>query len=353
MGPAAEVSFPDQIGILRSLATYKYNDYQQYTPGREFIESLALWLQQFHSTDDRRNALRFIHERLIYISDAEMRHLVNLMSRDRVPAILQRHVARKLSLPTYRITAVRNHQLYHRAARATAFLGMSDGARIDEFRRNSRGFSNEQFALTYELSNSRAQSMITELREDLRDEKAAFAYIFLVDDFAGSGTTILRDDESGSCAGRLARFVKHTLPELRGDTCPRIFLVLYLATTQALEHIRTKIECYPNPPWGSDDSPKVTALMELGYQSRLDHNRQDPEYETDQLFDAILHRYYCSAIEDEHKKNVVHGYADCGLPLIMTHNTPNNSVYLLWEQSHTRPLFPRFERHQSRIPDDV
>ena len=133
MGQAADATFPDQIGVLRSLATYKYNDYQQYTPGNEFIESLALWLGQFSSTDERRHALRFIRERLVYISDAEMRHLVTLMARDRVPAILQRDIARKLDLPQYRIAAIRNHDVYHRAARASAFLGMSDGARIDSF----------------------------------------------------------------------------------------------------------------------------------------------------------------------------------------------------------------------------
>ena len=92
MGQAADATFPEQIGVLRSLATYKYNDYQQYTPGNEFIESLALWLGQFNSTEERRHALRFIRERLVYISDAEMRHLVTLMARDRVPAIIQRDV---------------------------------------------------------------------------------------------------------------------------------------------------------------------------------------------------------------------------------------------------------------------
>jgi hypothetical protein len=65
IGETAETEFPDQLGILRSLATYKYDDYQQYAPGRQFIAYLALWLAQFHDSYERRNALRFVRQRLV------------------------------------------------------------------------------------------------------------------------------------------------------------------------------------------------------------------------------------------------------------------------------------------------
>src|SRR5579859_3059141 len=32
---------------LQALAAFKYDKYQQYSPGLRFIESLALWLDQF------------------------------------------------------------------------------------------------------------------------------------------------------------------------------------------------------------------------------------------------------------------------------------------------------------------
>ena len=71
----------------------------------------------------------------------------------------------------------------------------------------------------------------------------------------------------------------------------------------------------------------------------------------DLLFDALLHKYYDKSVEDEHKGAVVHGFAEVGLPLVLSHNTPNNSVYLLWEKK-TDPLFPRFERHQGRQKEE-
>ena len=46
------------------------------------------------------------------------------------------------------------------------------------------------------------------------------------------------------------------------------------------------------------------------------------------------------------------GYADCALPIILDHNTPNNSVSLLWAETEGKsgahamqPLFRRRDRH--------
>ena len=348
VGRAADDDFPDQLGVLRSLATYKYNDYQQYTPGRQFIESLALWLRQFENDHERRIALRFVQHRLIYISDAEMRHFVSLMARDRVPAVLQRDVAQQLCLSPYKAATIRNTPSFRRAVRASLFLGMSDGSRIDQFRRNTSQFTNEQFSMSYELSDSRARSLQAELKKDLDDDNAVFEHIFLVDDFAGSGTTILRTGQNASFEGRLVRFIEETLPKLLNGARPKLFIMLYLATSQALEHLRCQIHRLDNSLWSGTTKPEVIAVMELDDNARIRHERQDHEYETDSLFDNLLHKYYDSSVEDEHKGNILHGFSDCGLPLILPHNTPNNSVYLLWEAENTQPLFPRFERHQVR-----
>ena len=43
-----------------------------------------------------------------------------------------------------------------------------------------------------------------------------------------------------------------------------------------------------------------------------------------------------------------YGFAACGLPLVLHHNTPNNSIALLWsyEDAEYRGLFPRIQRHK-------
>jgi hypothetical protein len=42
------------------------------------------------------------------------------------------------------------------------------------------------------------------------------------------------------------------------------------------------------------------------------------------------------------------GFAGCALPVVLNHNTPNNSVFLLWgpEMSKFPGLFPRASRHR-------
>ena len=349
MGEAADVDFPDQLGTLRSLAAYKYDSYEQYAPGRQFIESLAHWLEQFPGVTERKAALAFVQERLIYVSDLEMRHLIGLMARDRVPTLIQRLLALQLGLPNYRVKEIRNDNQYSRARRSTLFLGMSDGARLDQFRRNCPELSNEQFSIAYEVSQGRAERLVQDLRRDLNDPTASFQYVFLLDDFAGSGSTILRAGGETGVQGRIARFAEDTLPHITGQACPQVFVGLYLATAQALGHLATMLTNYPSPPWPAGKCPEVFAVATLEESIQLRHDEAIPLSEVDQQFDDLLHGNYDCSVEDEHKGKVLHGYADCGLPLILSHNTPNNSLYLLWEGTRTRPLFPRFERHQGRL----
>ena len=42
------------------------------------------------------------------------------------------------------------------------------------------------------------------------------------------------------------------------------------------------------------------------------------------------------------------GFADCSLPLVLYHNTPNNTLPVLWYswEETVYPLFPRVTRHK-------
>ena len=57
---------------LETFASYKYDEYLQFSPGRRFIESLALWLGQFQPGDERRTAYDFVSRRLIFFSASEI-----------------------------------------------------------------------------------------------------------------------------------------------------------------------------------------------------------------------------------------------------------------------------------------
>ena len=79
---------------------------------------------------------------------------------------------------------------------------------------------------------------------------------------------------------------------------------------------------------------------------------------TDAAITNLVDKYYDPAIETKSIKvggtDAKFGFANCGLPVILEHNTPNNSVALLWAESlieeppppHLmRPLFRRRQRH--------
>ncbi|HWG46501.1 MAG TPA: hypothetical protein VN688_27310, partial [Gemmataceae bacterium] len=64
-------------------------------------------------------------------------------------------------------------------------------------------------------------------------------------------------------------------------------------------------------------------------------------------------KYYDHSIFDPHIEkggapDARYGYADCGLPVVLHHNTPNNAIALLWsyDDRAVRGLFPRVQRHK-------
>jgi len=79
-------------------------------------------------------------------------------------------------------------------------------------------------------------------------------------------------------------------------------------------------------------------------------------------FIKLTQKYYDPAIRTKHTDvgGVTHlglGYGGCALPLVLEHNTPNNSVALLWAETPggmhgsvpapaMRPLFRRRQRHE-------
>ena len=87
--------------------------------------------------------------------------------------------------------------LYRKLLRQTLFIELSDGARIDVFRRANAGVvNNEQVVTAPRFNKAKWDDLLKDLRADLKDDQARFAFVFLVDDFIGSGTTLLRWDSA-------------------------------------------------------------------------------------------------------------------------------------------------------------
>jgi len=340
----------DKFSQVQSLARYKYDGYQRFEPGRHFLESLAVWLEQF-APEERDSALSFVLRRLVFISDAEINHLVEVIYPDFIRPTIRRHAAEELGIPEFMVAKIESSKEFGALHRRSVFLGLSDGARIDRFRRTSRLIDNEQVYPIYEIADERRAAMHEDLLKDLREysqekESQSFKLIFLLDDFAGSGRTLISLDD-GNYKGRLRRLAdlirrdhQQTPSVFAADAI--VYVCLYVATEQAIEHVVGLSQAFTDAPW--------SGLTVLSPPLLLDNSsRVEPAEEVE--FDRVIQAHYDPAIETRHTGTggvaLHYGYADCALPLVLEHNTPNNSLALLWAGSDKLvPLFPRMERHR-------
>ena len=343
---------------LELFAAYKYDQYQQFAPGRRFLESLALWLHQFKKGEERKLAYEFVRNQLVFISNEEMNSLVDLAFPTIVRPFLLRDAGKATRVSAFRSKAIADSESYRCLQRQTLVLGLSDGARTDRFRRvNSESISHEQVFHAYDVSDKKAGDMAAKLRRDLRrilnreptPEEARFRYVVLLDDFSASGLSYIRnDEESGEWSGKIPKIVDELarddgLGQCIANDNVRVLVVLYIGSKQAIEQIEESLH-YISFEKGSVE---LKVVFELDHASRL-----DPGNET-ALF-RLLNKseYFDKLADDEHaevgKSTMRLGFADGRLPLVLSHNTPNNSIYLLWaEDGHkVLGLFPRVSRHK-------
>jgi len=345
--------------LLEVLAAYKYDQYQQFAPGRRFLESLALWLRQFSQGEEREVAYQFVRQRLVFISEDELNQLVELAFPTIIRPILFDEAAADAGIsPSYRVKAIAASSAYRCRLRQTLVLGLSDGARTDRFRRvNPQAISHEQVFHAYDVSHTKADGLRETLKQDLtrilgteqNADDAVFRYVILLDDFTASGTSYIRKTEgSDRWAGKIPKIIAELekadgLGDCIAAQGVRVIVVIFIASAQAVEHIQRSLEQL-NFTKGTIE---LHVVFRLSDATRLDRNRE-PD-----LFDLLQNpAYFDSTADDEHGRvggtTMQLGYADGRLPLVLNHNTPNNSVYLLWaEDVHTvLGLFPRVSRHR-------
>lgn len=343
-------AFQEKVRRLEALATYKFDEYGNFRPGVKFFESLAAWLDQLADETERATALDFVLDRLIFISDAEMTHLIELVYPDHIELVLRERVANQLEgTSRYEIARIVGDDAFKSLRRRSLVLGASDGARLDRLRRSAPFLSHEQFLQSTEPPSALLGPMRKKLVEALGqhglDAPGTFGHIFLVDDFAGSGETLMRD-EDGEFKGKLVKLAgaieKLTAEGLVAHDI-EVTVILYVASEQARRHVQKAISASPLPAWD------VRIVQELPAWVRVD--------EQDEALAELAERYYDEVLTDEHKGRAPLGYGDCALPVVLSHNTPNNSVSLLWADTtqedgslDRRALFPRYERHHRDRP---
>lgn len=344
---------PKVMPTLQLLSDFKYDHYQRFGPGRRFIESLALWLRQFDASD-RQTALDMVLKHLVFISDAELSHLVRTAYQDWIVPERMRLVSEEFEIPSFRVQEIARHPRFERLRLTSLYLGLSDGARTNELRRASDGeISNEQIWQAYEMGEEKAADMLKDLKGSLKNtgftsENPHFNLVWLLDDFSGSGNTYIRyDGGERTFKGKLPKIYQRLHDGNMVDPSHyEVFLMLYTATRQAIDHIEYWSERFTTDRGFKPLQVRVLCPIESEVSLSKD---QDPKLQ------ALLSNpnYYNNSVVDKHFKvggteDASLGFAGCALPVVLGHNTPNNSVYLLWGPEQYKPhgLFPRVSRHR-------
>lgn len=138
-------AFAEKVRRLEAMASHKWDEYGNFRPGVKFFESLAAWLYQFDDPVDRATGLDFVLDRLIFLSDAEMTHLIELVYPEHMEPVLLDRVAETTGISRFRVHELVSHDEFLGLRRRSLVLGASDGARLDRLRRSAPFLSHEQF----------------------------------------------------------------------------------------------------------------------------------------------------------------------------------------------------------------
>lgn len=343
----------DEFAWLKLLSTYKYDAYEGYEPGMRFYASLIGWLKQFPDMNDRRAAYAFLKQHLVFFSRQEIVHLVHrywpLVQRTIVKA-----VADDMGISTWQVMAEpASKQEFYIQLRQSLFVGLSDGAKMDVFRRDNEGrISNEQTVVGHEVSDKKWIGMLDDLIKNIADKTRTashvFKHIFLIDDFTASGTSLIRKETNGDWGGKIPKFIEQ-------------------ANKLHLDKLNNPCKVHVHHYIGTKFSEDKVIPLATEFQGQF------PQFELDFTFGIIIEekfnvssatckefyeligRHYDPSVETDISKCVKYGYKQGRLAVVLEHNTPNNTVGLIWAETSDRiepkpatpmtPLFRRRARH--------
>jgi hypothetical protein len=359
--PDDEATATREYATLRLMSAVKYDSYSDFRAGVRFLENFATWLKQF-KLEDRNTAYEFVKSRLVYISIPELHCLVESFLSEIVTPIIRREIASEMGVASYEVwSKPEGYTAFKKRLRKTLFVGLSDGSRMDVLRRsNSRILSTEQVVPMMNIDDEKW----TDLRDKLREapgmtETDKFESVYLVDDFTASGTTFIREIE-GKWKGKLKKFndiIRTAKSNLKG-TFPvsdnyALHIHHYISSAQAADTLQIRMknaESWTEKTYGTW---RVTEGLRLPPNMKL-------EGAPDGAILDLCDRYYDNALFERLKNHCLQagqttmkiGYADCALPIVLDHNTPNNSIPLLWADTEGNmdahpmtSLFRRRDRH--------
>jgi len=360
---------------LEFMGSMKYDAYDRFMPGTRFMSSLVQWLSQFDE-EDRKTVLNFVKKKLVFISSTQMNYLVDLLYDSKIRPILLRKATENAQMPSYMLCNKKVQKQFDIEKRSSLVVGLSDGAHTDILRR-SAGFSNEQVLTNYYPDGKKLKDMLDDLRNDKKlegIEKPYFLNIFLIDDFTASGKSFVRyDDHAKKFKGKLAKIIdqlcakniERTDEEIAAGEKEELHLSYLLDANQPEIHIDILFcmateKAVRNICNGLDDFLQKRGYNKIKYHihvvQKLDESLSKEIADDPELIKVLEKpQYLHQNLKDDTAYKVGSvtkpylGFDECALPVVLSHNTPNNSLPILWQDTDNdqefKGLFPRISRH--------
>lgn len=354
---------------LEFMGSMKYDAYDRYMPGMRFMSSLVQWLDQFEDAKDKQVAFDFIKKKLVFISSTQMNYLVDLLYDSIIRPDLFKKATAVLQVPSYKLSSKKVRNQFEIEKRSSLIVGLSDGAHTDILRR-SAGFSNEQVLTNYYPDSKKLAEMLEELGKDEKlkeSQSPSFRSVYLIDDFTASGKSFIRfEQKDGEYHGKLKKIITELCadnkeaqddkPEERhlsylldpSEKCIHLNILFCVATEKAVKNIEKALDDF----LACSDLKKEVKYKIHVVQVLEDRISQDIKDDIDLMallekdeyldIDSVMSKSYAVG---KHGKPYL-GFDECALPVVLVHNTPNNSLPVLWQDSKKfRGLFPRISRH--------
>lgn len=205
------------------------------------------------------------------------------------------------------------------------------------------------------LEDMRKELLSDSLLKELDESDRKFNSLYLIDDFTASGTSFIRKDID-QYKGKLTKIIDKFFNSKVNETSRELLLpnvdihiIFCLATQCAISHIEILLSEF---------------IKSRGLEERISFdvrcvqiipNRVAEEIKNDTtLVDIIKKEKYINkknvgtkSYKVGHGEQEYFGYGDGALPLVLSHNTPNNSILVLWQDDDDNypSLFPRINRH--------
>ena len=348
----------EELPKIQFMAEMKYDHYDQFMPGTRFLGSLSKWLSNFDE-EDRNVMYDFVKNKLIFISSSQMTYLITLLYKKCVSSALALKTAQKMEIPPYRINEIKKSVDYKREKRLSLFIGLSDGAHMDVVRRVG-GLSNEQVLTNYYPDTDKLVDMKKELLSDsllkeLDESDRKFNSLYLIDDFTASGTSFIRKDID-QYKGKLTKIIDKFFNSKVNETSRELLLpnvdihiIFCLATQCAISHIENLLSEFIK-----SRGLEERISFDVRCVQKIPNGVADEIKNDTTLVDIIKKEKYINkknvgtkSYKVGHGEQEYFGYGDGALPLVLSHNTPNNSILVLWQDDDDNypSLFPRINRH--------